>query len=170
MNSGDNYLDIHRSAYGPPFRPGTGYIGQALAQIVATAKALDPIAAALHLMTRLPYLQAFASGNKRTSRLAANLPLLAAGMLPISFVDFSKADYVVGMAAFYELGDIQIVERVFIQGYVRSIIRGSDLPVSIRVGGFKVSEVVDDLVKYVQSGQTPQEPGAALFLVTGRAK
>lgn len=166
------YEDVRlgRSAYGPPFRPGTGYIGQALAHIVATAKALDPVAAALYLMTRLPYLQAFANGNKRASRLAANLPLLAAGMLPISFVDFSKADYVLGMAAFYELGDIQIVERVFIQGYVRSIVRGSDLPASVRVGGFKVSEVVGELVKYVQSGRTPQDPGAALFLVTGRAK
>ncbi|MBU1235861.1 MAG: Fic family protein [Gammaproteobacteria bacterium] len=161
---------LGRSAYGPPFRPGTGYVGQALAQIVSTAKALDPVAAALYLMTRLPYLQAFANGNKRTSRLAANLPLLAAGMLPISFVDFAKADYVLGMSAFYELGDIQIVERVFIQGYVRSIVRGSDLPASVRVGGFNVSEVVGELVKYVQSGQLPRDPGAAMFLTTGRTK
>ncbi len=115
-------------------------------------------------MTRLPYLQAFANGNKRTSRLAANLPLLAAGMLPISFVDFMKADYVLGMSAFYELGDIQIIERVFIQGYVRSIVRGSDLPASVRVSGFKVDEVVGELVKYVQSGRMPEHPAAALFL------
>jgi hypothetical protein len=161
---------LGRSAYGPPFRPGTGYIGRALAQIVATAETLDPVAAALYLMTRLPYLQAFANGNKRTSRLAANLPLLAAGMLPISFVDFPKADYVLGMSAFYELGDIQIIERVFIQGYVRSIVRGSDLPASVRVGGFNVGEVADELMKYVQSGQTPQDPRAALFLITGRSK
>lgn len=155
---------LGRSAYGPPFRPGTGYIGQALAQVVATAQALDPLAAALYLMTRLPYLQAFANGNKRTSRLAANLPLLAAGMLPISFVDFAKADYVLGMSAFYELGDIQIIERVFIRGYARSIVRGSDLPASVRVGGFMVSEVVDELVSYVQSGRAPQYPGATLFV------
>lgn len=155
---------LGRSAYGPPFRPGTGYIGKALALIAGTAIRLEPVAAALYLMTRLPYLQPFANGNKRTSRLAANLPLLAAGMLPISFVDFTKADYVLGMSAFYELGDTQIVERVFIQGYVRSIVRGSDLPVSVRVGGFNVGEVVDELVRYVQSGRMPKQPGAALFL------
>lgn len=155
---------LGRSAYGPPFRPGTGYIGRALALVVETAVKLEPVAAALYLMTRLPYLQAFANGNKRTSRLAANLPLLAAGMLPISFVDFMKADYVLGMSAFYELGDIQIIERVFIQGYVRSIVRGSDLPASVRVGGFKVDEVVGDLVKYVQSGRLPGHSAAALFL------
>lgn len=160
------YEDVRlgRSAYGPPFRPGTGYIGQALAKIVATAASLAPVAAALYLMTRIPYLQAFANGNKRTSRLAANLPLLVAGMPPISFVDFAKADYVLGMAAFYELGDIQIIERVFIQGYVRSIIRGSDLPASVRVGGLVVGEVADALVRYVQSGRTPENPAAAMFM------
>lgn len=160
---------LGRSAYGPPFRPGTGYIGRALVQIVDTAAKLEPVAAALYLMTRLPYLQAFANGNKRTSRLAANLPLLAAGMLPISFVDFTKADYVLGMSAFYELGDIQIIERAFIQGYVRSIVRGSELPASVRVGGFKLGEAVDDLVKYVQSGRMPEYSGAVLFLSAGRA-
>ncbi|OQY69783.1 MAG: hypothetical protein B6D47_08490 [Rhodocyclaceae bacterium UTPRO2] len=156
---------LGRSAYGLPFRPGTDYIGRGLALVVDTAVELEPVAAALYLMTRLPYLQAFANGNKRTSRLAANLPLLAAGMLPISFVDFVKADYVLGMSAFYELGDIQIIERVFIQGYVRSIVRGSDLPASVRVSGFKVDEVVGELVKYVQSGRMPEHPAAALFLV-----
>ena len=155
---------LGRSAYGPPFRPGTGYIGRALAQVVDTCVKLEPVDAALYLMTRLPYLQAFANGNKRTSRLAANLPLLEAGMLPISFVDFNKADYVLGMSAFYELGDIQIIERVFIQGYVRSIVRGSELPASVRVGGFKVDEVVGELVKYVQSGRMPEHPAAVLFL------
>jgi len=155
---------LGRSAYNPPFRPGTGYVSKALGQIVGTARTLDPIATAFYLMTRIPYLQAFANGNKRTSRLAANLPLLKAGMLPISFVDFVKADYITGLSAFYELGDIQIIERAFIQGYVRSIVRGSELPASVRVGGFRMDEVVQDLVKYVQSGRLPGNPGAAVFL------
>jgi Fic family protein len=155
---------LGRSAYSPPFRPGTGYVGKALEQIVDTAKTLDPIDAAFYLMTRIPYLQAFANGSKRTSRLAANLPLLSAEMLPISFVDFLKADYITGLSAFYELGDIQIIERAFIQGYVRSIVRGSNLPASIRVGGFRMNDAVQDLVKYVQSGRLPGNPGAVAFL------
>lgn len=75
-----------------------------------------------------------------------------------------RPGYVLGMSAFYELGDIQIIERVFIQGYVRSIVRGSDLPASVRVGGFKVEEVAGEPVKYVQSGRMPDHSAAALFL------
>jgi Fic family protein len=155
---------LGRSAYSPPFRPGTGYVGAALADIVATAASLEPVAAAFFLMTRIPYLQAFANGNKRTARLAANIPLLAADLLPLSFVDFPKADYVAGMAAFYELGDIQIIERVFIQGYVRSIVRGSDLPARLRVTGFRMDELVPELVRFVQAGHLPETTNAAIFI------
>ncbi len=154
---------LGRSAYSPPFRPGTGYIAQALDNIVETANSLQPVPAAFYLMTRIPYLQAFANGNKRTSRLAANLPLLRAGLLPISFVDFAKADYVAGMAAFYELGDIQIIQQSFIEGYVRSIVRGSDIPANARASGFKVNEIVRDLSRFVQSGRPPEHRHAALF-------
>ena len=41
-------------------------------RILEQANALHPVQAAVYLMSRLPYLQAFANGNKRTSRLAAN--------------------------------------------------------------------------------------------------
>lgn len=89
---------LGRSAYSPPFQPATGYIQRAFAQIVETARTLRPVQSAFYLVGRIPYLQVFANGNKRTARLAANLPLLQAGLLPISFVDFKKADYVLGMA------------------------------------------------------------------------
>lgn len=160
------YEDVRlgRSASSPPSRPGTDYIARTLARITETAGALPPIAAALYLITRIPYLQAFANGNKRTARLAANLPLLKAGLLPISFVDFSKAEYVTGMSAFYELGNIQLIEDCFIRGYVRSIVRGSDIPASIRAAGFKVAEAVSELVTYVQSGRTPASPAARVLL------
>lgn len=158
----DVYLG--RSAYSPPFRPATGFIKQAFTEIVETAKTLSPVQAAFYLMTRIPYLQVFANGNKRTARLAANLPLLQAGLLPLSFVDFKKADYVLGMAAFYELGDTQVLQKVFLEGYVRSIVRGSDLPAAIRVAGLKSDELVRALVTYVCTGHVP-EPGARIFLI-----
>lgn len=154
------------SAYNPPFRPGTGYIANALIRIVGTAKLLDPVTSAFYLMTRIPYLQAFVNGNKRTARLAANMPLLSAGMLPISFVDFMKNDYVAGMRAFYELGDIQIIERSFINGYARSIVRGSDIPVNVKASGFKVSDVTQELATYVQSGRMPDSSAARIFITT----
>ena len=155
---------LGRSAYGPPFRPGTRYVALAFERIVDTARKLEPVSAALYLMTRIPYLQAFANGNKRSSRLAANLPLLQAGLLPLSFVDFDKADYVTGMAAFYELGDTQLIAQAFVDGYARSIVRGSDIPASLRATGFKVGEVAAELVRYVHSGRLPESRQASMFL------
>lgn len=151
------YEEVHlgRSAYSPPFRPGTGYLWSALEQIVETARILPPVEAAFFLMTRLPYLQAFANGNKRTARLAANIPLLNAGLLPISFVDFRKADYVLAMAAFYELGDALVMQEVFVEGYVRSIIRSSNIPVAQRVTGFNVDAVAQELLDYIHNGRVP---------------
>lgn len=158
---------LGRSAYSPPFRPGTGYIARMLEQIVATARNLDPVSAACYLMTRIPYLQGFANGNKRTARLAANIPLLQAGMLPISFVDINKADYIMGMAAFYELGDMQVIAQTFIEGYARSIVRGSDIPANVRVSGFNIDEATRELVAYVNTGRSSNEGYARLFLVSG---
>jgi len=154
---------LGRSAYSPPFRPGTGYIKEAFAQVVNLARTLPPVQAAFYLISRLPYVQVFANGNKRTARLAANLPLLQAGLLPLSFVDFRKGDYVLGMAAFYELGDAQVLQQVFVDGYVRSIVRGSDLPAAVRVVGLKPDDLAQALVKYVRTGSLP-EPGARMFL------
>lgn len=146
---------LGRSAYSPPFRPATGYLAQALAEILATVGQLHPVRAAFHLMTRLPYAQVYANGNKRTSRLVANLPLLQAGLLPISFVDFRKADYVLGLAAFYELGDIQLLQQVFVEGYIRSIIRSSNIPARLRLGGLQVEEAAQALLRYVNTGLPP---------------
>lgn len=154
---------LGRSAYRPPFRPATGYIRQAFEQIVATAATLPPVPSAFYLMTRIPYLQVFANGNKRTARLAANIPLLQAGLLPISFVDFNKASYVLAMAAFYELGDTQLMQRVFVEGYVRSIVRSSDIPASARLSGPSLNDTVNSLVDYVFSGKLPGA-GTDLFL------
>lgn len=157
-------VNLANSAYLPPFRPGTGYVAQALAQIVDTAHALHPVQAALYLMTRLPYLQAYANGNKRASRLAANGPLLSAGLLPISFADIDKADYIRGMAAFYELGSLHVIEQTFLQGYVRSVLRSSDIPARQRLRGFDAEGVTTALVEFINTGRRPGERAAAIFL------
>lgn len=149
-------LNINRSAYIPPFRPGTGFVADAFARLVAVAADLPPVQSAFYLMTRIPYLQVFANGNKRTARLAANLPLLGAGLLPISFVDINKADYIEAMSAFYELGNLQLMERMFVHGYVRSIVRGSRLSPVERVSLLNHGELAAELVAYVHSGKYPK--------------
>lgn len=117
-------VNITASAYAPPYRPGTGYIRRMLDRILETASSIeDPIQSSFYLLTRLPYLQPFVDGNKRTSRAMCNVPLLKAGLPPVSFMDFGKREYLESMLAFYELGDIRLAERCFTDAYVKSITR-----------------------------------------------
>lgn len=78
-------VNLGASAYLPPFRPGTGFAARVLREMVERARELHPNEAALYLMTRIPYVQVFANGNKRASKLAANTALLAGGLQPFSF-------------------------------------------------------------------------------------
>lgn len=112
---------ISTTTYSPPFRPGTGYIKKKLEYILRTSATInDPIESAFYLFTRLPYLQPFADGNKRTSRAMCNVPLIQAGLPPISFMDFSKRDYIVSMLSFYELGDTKFAATTFSTAYQKS--------------------------------------------------
>jgi hypothetical protein len=81
-------------------------------------------------MVHLPYLQPFIDGNKRVSRLAANLPLFRRNLAPLSFVEVPETDYIDGMLAIYELNEPAILREVFLQAYRRSaqrytVIRGA---------------------------------------------
>lgn len=117
-------VDIRFSTYLPPFRPATGYLGDMLEKVLATAQGIsNPVQASFYLLTRIAYLQPFRDGNKRTSRAMCNVPLVQAGMPPISFVDFGKQDYIISMLAFYELGDVRLAEQCFVQAYEKSISR-----------------------------------------------
>lgn len=157
-------VNLGASAYMPPFRPGTGFVQRSFGKIIETANTLHPVQAALFLMTRIPYLQAFANGNKRTSRIAANAPLLKAGLLPMSFADINKVDYIRGMAAFYELGSLHIIEQTFIRAYTKSILRSSNVPLSLRSAGFDLDGTAEALTDFVNSGRYPGDPDVAIFV------
>ena len=157
-------MNLGASAYLPPFRPGTGFATATLDLVIAQASQLRPVEAALYLMTRIPYVQVFANGNKRASRLAANAALLAGGMLPFSFADVDKSDYIRGMAAFHELGSTLVLEQTFIQGYARSVVRGSDIPVRMRTQGFDTDAVARELVDFVNTGRKPVDRRALMFM------
>ncbi len=161
-------VNLGASAYLPPFRPGTRFVATAMARILETAQSLGPIDAAMYLMTRIPYLQAFANGNKRTARLVANAPLLVHNCLPFSFADVDKRDYIRGMAAFYELGSMHVLEQTFIHGYAKSVVRGSDIPLHLRGAGFDVAAVSAALADYVNTGRMPAQGPAVAFLGENR--
>jgi len=90
--------------------------------------------------------------------------LLTHGLIPFSFVDVDKADYIRGTAAFYELGSMHVIEQTFIHGYVKSIVRSSKIPDSMRVVGFNVDEISEMLVGFVNTGKVPNDPRARVFL------
>ena len=89
--------------------------------ILSKATAItDPIEQAFFVMVHLPYLQPFIDVNKRTSRLAANIPLIRANLSPLSFVDVSEPAYTEGILGIYELTSVAILRDVFVWGYERS--------------------------------------------------
>ena len=80
----------------------------------------DPFEQAFFLMVHLPYLQPFEDVNKRTSRLAANIPLIRHNLCPLSFIDVSQQAYVDAMIGVYELNRVELLRDVFVWAYERS--------------------------------------------------
>ena len=85
-----------------------------------TAAIPDPLEQCFFLMVHLPYLQPFEDGNKRTSRLAANIPLIQQNYAPLSYVDMPVRDYSDGILAIYELNRVEVLRDVFAWAYERS--------------------------------------------------
>lgn len=80
----------------------------------------DPFEAAFFLLVHLPYLQPFEDCNKRTSRVACNIPLLRKGVLPMSWVGVDVRSYEDGLVAVYEQNSPALLAEVFYEGYMRS--------------------------------------------------
>jgi fido (protein-threonine AMPylation protein) len=80
----------------------------------------DPFEQAFFMMVHIPYLQPFADGNKRTSRLGANLPLIKANLSPLSFIDVPESAYVDATLGVYELNRVELLRDLFAWAYERS--------------------------------------------------
>jgi hypothetical protein len=81
------------------------------------SKTKDPFEASFALLAGIAYLQPFIDGNKRTGRLLSNIPLLKAGLPPISFIGVGRAEYGVGMTTWYELADTKYLSKAISEGY-----------------------------------------------------
>ena len=75
----------------------------------------DPFEQSFFRMVHLPYLQPFADINKRTSRLAANLPLFRANLCPLTFLDVPEPD------------PLRLAWRDFIRQTIREVITQPEL-------------------------------------------
>lgn len=81
----------------------------------------NPVEAAFFLWVNLAYLQPFEDGNKRTSRLAANIPLMLYNCAPLSFLDIDAQDYAYAMMGVYEHCNVALAVELFESVYRRSI-------------------------------------------------
>ncbi len=112
-------VDIGRSVYRPL---------SALLQIDEMFDALlnkanqiaDPFEQSFFVMVHLPYLQPFADINKRTSRLAANLPLFRANLCPLTFLGVPEHAYSRAMIGLYELTRVELLRDLYVWAYERS--------------------------------------------------
>jgi Fic family protein len=125
----DNPQDAGRLRVTPVGVAGTTYtptaipqlIKELFAQLLVKAAAIrDPFEQALFLMVHLPYLQPFVDVNKRTSRLAANIPLIQHNLAPLSFVGVPERAYTDGVIAVYEFNRVELIRDLFVWAYERS--------------------------------------------------
>ena len=113
-------VNIEGSVYSPSNIPTL--LADTLKSIVDKARHIrNPVEAAFFLWVNLAYLQPFADGNKRTSRLSANMPLMLYNCAPLSFLDVERADYATAMLGVYEQRDVAAAVELFEFIYRRSI-------------------------------------------------
>lgn len=150
-------VNISETTYVPSQVPQL--LEEMLSQIIAKAQLIkSPVEAAFFLWVNLAYLQPFEDGNKRTSRLAANIPLMLYNGAPLAFLDVDPRDYAKAMLGIYELLNPTIAIELFAWTYRRSIRKykvileamGSPDPFRVRHRDH-ISEAVQRIVREGQS-------------------
>jgi hypothetical protein len=112
-------VDIGASVYRPLCVPDQ--IDAALEVLLDKAtRIIDPFEQSFFMMVHLPYLQPFADINKRTSRLAANLPLFRANLCPLTFLDVPVQAYSRAMLGLYEMTRVELLRDLYVWAYERS--------------------------------------------------
>jgi len=112
-------VDIGGSVYRPLSAPQM--IEEALDALLSKAQQIvDPFEQSFFTMVHLPYLKPFADVNKRTSRLAANLPLFRANVCPLTFLDVPPQAYSRAMLGVYEMTRVELLRDLYLWAYERS--------------------------------------------------
>ncbi len=112
-------VDIGQSAYRPLSVPAQ--IEGALKRVLHKASQIgDAFEQSFFMMVHLPYLQPFADINKRTSRLAANLPLFRANLCPLTFLDVPEEAYSRATLGIYEMARVELLRDLYVWAYERS--------------------------------------------------
>ena len=125
----------------------------------------NPVEAAFFLWVNIAYLQPFEDGNKRTSRLAANIPLMLYNCAPLSFMDIGTHDYAQAMLGVYERQDVSIAADLFAWTYERSmrkyavILEAASQPDTFRVA--QRDNLMHAITDVVAHGRSPSQAAVA---------
>lgn len=112
-------VDIGQSVYRPLSIPQQ--IEDMLDAVLNKANQIaDPFEQSFFIMVHVPYLQPFADINKRTSRLAANLPLFRANLCPLTFLDVPDHAYSRATLGVYEMTRVELLRDLYVWAYERS--------------------------------------------------
>jgi len=112
-------VDIGKSVYRP--LSTSQQIEDTLDALLSKANQIrDPFEQSFFMMVHLPYLQPFADINKRTSRLAANLPLFRANLCPLTFLDVPEPAYSRATLGVYEMTRFELLRDLYVWAYERS--------------------------------------------------
>ena len=144
-------VNINGSVYLPSNVPT--FLEETLTSIVGKVRHIqNPVEAEFFLWVNVAYLQPFADGNKPTSRLSANMPLMLYNCAPLSFLDVERADYATAMLGVYEQRNVAAAVELFEFIYRRSILKYSvlraslDVPDPIRA---KYRQALNELMQFV---------------------
>ena len=112
-------VEITKTAYSPLAVPQL--IEEQFRLLVRTARNITgPFDQSFFLMTALAYLQPFIDVNKRTGRIACNIPLLQGGLCPLSFRKMDADKYLSGLLIFYETQETSVLKDAYVEGYIQS--------------------------------------------------
>ncbi|WP_304795186.1 Fic family protein [Lacisediminimonas sp.] len=115
----EKVVNISGTTYVPTQVPAV--LMEMFERIISTVQQIkNPLEAAFFLWVNLAYLQPFEDGNKRVSRLAANIPLMLYNQAPLSFLDVDREDYALAMMGVYESCDVSMAVDLFDWTYRRS--------------------------------------------------
>ena len=115
----DESIGISGTTYAP--LDGKNRLSRLLTVVLEKACSIeDPFEQSFFLLGHIAYLQAFVDVNKRTSRLAAIIPLIAHDYVPQSFIDVNKTDYLAAMICFYEFNEVGPLAQLYCWSYLRA--------------------------------------------------
>lgn len=112
-------VDIGKSTYKPI---NNAHILNELLELILlkSRKINHPFEQSFFLLVHLSYLRAFVDVNKRTSRLACNIPFIKSNLCPLSFTDVTSEDYTAALLTLYEKNDTGPMLDLFCWAYSRS--------------------------------------------------